>query len=82
MGRINCVGDGMDVGRAIEAVTSAVMMLIHIHIPAVHDANNNNSTLLLAFMWCYIIVWEHMSYDELWCFGLIGVGEWECIAVL
>lgn len=56
MGRINCVGDGMDVGRAIEAVTSAVMMLIHIHIPAVHDANNNNSTLLLAFMWCYIIV--------------------------
>lgn len=62
MGRINCVGDGMDVGRAIEAVTSAVMMLIHIHIPAVHDANNNNSTLLFAFipsrpthMWCCYI---------------------------
>ena len=61
MGRINCVGDGMDVGRAIEAVTSAVMMLIHIHIPAVHDANNN-STLLFAFipsrpthMWCCYI---------------------------
>jgi len=40
LGRI-CVGEGMDVGKAIEAVTSAVVMMV-IHIPgvAVHDAKN------------------------------------------
>jgi len=37
LGRI-CVGEGMNVGKTIEAVTSSVMMVIHI-LGVVHDSN-------------------------------------------
>lgn len=36
-----CVGEGMDVGKAIEAVTSSVMMVIHVP-GVVHDAKNSS----------------------------------------
>jgi len=56
----NCVGEGTDVGKAIEAVTSGVMMVSDIP-GVVHDAKNSRlhfiDHVLSTKLICVDIIW-------------------------